>query len=621
MREKEGAKMPHSQAILSSAAAKSITIVVALLLATMMTVALPSSSGRVDAGPAPLLLPFSPGETWYVCQGYNGQASETHNNVPALDLSVDANSPGNLSVSPGSPGRTGCAPATANASTGRSIRAPIAGTVRHVGADLVCIDSSDRSVLLGHLDNRLAVGSRVTAGQQVGAVAPPNPANGPYAHIHVQAYSAINCVSSDAIAFSEENGARFRGALDMPYIGTPGAPLGPDNPRNQYSGRALFRAVIGGANIIIQTINTPAIPIDPDIVLLIDTTTSMGSPISEIQNDLSAILSEVFDEQPAARFAVAQFKDVADFVPKFSVLQGLTSSEFSLQQAVDDLTPLSGGGSDAAEDWINALYELGGGAVNFRSESARIVVLVGDSSSHDPSNGRTLQQAIDRLTASQIRVIAVDVPTPGAISNGLDSSGQASAVVNATNGRLLDLTASSSAATTIETARLGAVGPSGVIGNVTDAILSGLQSLPVTVSAEAIGCAPYVTVTLDPPSSIVTSGESVTFTVTVEVSDSVPPGTLIQCRVDFLLDGDVITDSQIGVPIVVEIPPSLVGDANCDNSVDPLDAALILQLAAGLIEVLPCADGGDVNADGVENSLDAVLILQFSAGLLDSLPP
>lgn len=585
------------------------TAVVVLL--TSATVLL-SSSGEVDAGPAPLLLPFSPGETWYVCQGYNGRASGTHDDLPALDLSVD----------PDSPGETGCTPATANASTGRAITAPLGGTVRHVGTDLACVSSGDRSVLLGHFDDRLEHGSSVTAGGQVGTVAPPNPSNGPYAHIHVQAYASSGCVPSESIAFSEENGARFQGAPDMPYIGTPGAPLGPDNRANQYSRQALFRAVAGGTNVIVQTINTPVIPVDPDIVLLIDTTTSMGGPIGELQTDLSAILSEVFDEQPGARFAVAQFKDVADFAPEFSVLQGLTSDELSLQDAVNDLTPLSGGGTDAAEDWINALYEVGNSAINFRSDSARIVVLVGDSSSHDPSNGRTLQQAIDRLTASQIRVIAVDVPTPGAISNGLDSSGQASAVVDATNGRLLALTAASSAAGMIEMEVPNAISlPSGVIGNVTEAIIEGLQTLPVTVSADAVGCAPYVNVTLEPPSLVVTSGESATFTVTVEVSDAVPPGTSIQCRVDFLLDGDVISDTQIGSPIVVEVTTVVVGDANCDGLQDPVDAALILQLAARLIEALPCPDGGDVNEDDVVNSLDAALILQLSAGLIDSLPP
>ncbi len=67
-------------------------------------------------------------------------------------------------------------------------------------------------------------------------------------------------------------------------------------------------------------------------------------------------------------------------------------------------------------------------------------------------------------------------------------------------------------------------------------------------------------------------------------------------------------------------PEALVGDTSCDGTVNPLDAALILQLAAGMIPALPCPGGGDTNGDGVTNPLDAALVLQFSAGLLDSLP-
>ena len=63
----------------------------------------------------------------------------------------------------------------------------------------------------------------------------------------------------------------------------------------------------------------------------------------------------------------------------------------------------------------------------------------------------------------------------------------------------------------------------------------------------------------------------------------------------------------------------LSGDANCDGTVDAVDAALILQFSAGLLGALPCADGGDVNGDGSTDSLDAALVLQFSAGLLNSL--
>ncbi len=67
--------------------------------------------------------------------------------------------------------------------------------------------------------------------------------------------------------------------------------------------------------------------------------------------------------------------------------------------------------------------------------------------------------------------------------------------------------------------------------------------------------------------------------------------------------------------------PVLVGDTNCDRAVDPTDAALILQLGAGLIARLPCPGGGDADGNGVTDIVDATVILQFSAGMIDSLPP
>lgn len=65
----------------------------------------------------------------------------------------------------------------------------------------------------------------------------------------------------------------------------------------------------------------------------------------------------------------------------------------------------------------------------------------------------------------------------------------------------------------------------------------------------------------------------------------------------------------------------LEGDASCDGVVNPLDAALILQLVAGLLPALPCPGGGDPSGDGLTNPLDSALILQFSAGLISTLPP
>jgi hypothetical protein len=61
----------------------------------------------------------------------------------------------------------------------------------------------------------------------------------------------------------------------------------------------------------------------------------------------------------------------------------------------------------------------------------------------------------------------------------------------------------------------------------------------------------------------------------------------------------------------------VLGDAACDGDVDVIDAALILQFDAGLIDSLPCPENADVNGDGVINVIDAALILQLVAGLID----
>ncbi len=64
------------------------------------------------------------------------------------------------------------------------------------------------------------------------------------------------------------------------------------------------------------------------------------------------------------------------------------------------------------------------------------------------------------------------------------------------------------------------------------------------------------------------------------------------------------------------LPPRLTdGDANCDGNVDSVDAAVILQASAGLIDATPCPDVADVNFDYEVNSLDAAIVLQMVAAL------
>ena len=79
-------------------------------------------------------------------------------------------------------------------------------------------------------------------------------------------------------------------------------------------------------------------------------------------------------------------------------------------------------------------------------------------------------------------------------------------------------------------------------------------------------------------------------------------------------------------PTPTSVPPSptpagVTGDVNCNGSVDSIDAALVLQLTAGLVDSLSCQENADTNEDGTTNSIDAALILQLTAGLLSNLPP
>ncbi len=78
------------------------------------------------------------------------------------------------------------------------------------------------------------------------------------------------------------------------------------------------------------------------------------------------------------------------------------------------------------------------------------------------------------------------------------------------------------------------------------------------------------------------------------------------------------------IPVEPTATPSLLvlaGDANCDGTVNSIDAAIVLQDTAQLLTFLPCPLNADVNSDRSIDAVDAALILQFIAGLISSLPP
>lgn len=303
----------------------------------------------------------------------------------------------------------------------------------------------------------------------------------------------------------------------------------------------------GSSATITKTVHTPAIPANPDIVLLSDTTGSMGPAIANVAANANTIMSTVAADQPTAQFAAAEYKDGdPNFCPSdpfaFRLDQALTATIADVQTGIGSWAAF--GGCDTPESQINALYQLATDpSVGFRSGSTRIVVWFGDSNGHDPSLGHTLTDAITALVAANIHVIAV--PVNSGSGNGLDSTGQATAVATATGGEVL---------------------PAAPPDQVANAILSGLKNLPVEVTPVPT-CDAGLTATYDAASKTVTSGTDATFTETLTVAPNAVG--VLNCTVDFTLNGNHVDGFQQTVTITAYgVTPGgnfVIGDKNAAN--------------------------------------------------------
>ncbi|HET9017866.1 MAG TPA: hypothetical protein VFN57_19855, partial [Thermomicrobiaceae bacterium] len=101
--------------------------------------------------------------------------------------------------------------------------------------------------------------------------------------------------------------------------------------------------------------------------------------------------------------------------------------------------------------------------------------------------------------------------------DGLDATGQATAITTATGGELM---------------------PAATPDQVSGAILSGLQNLPVTVTPQLASADTGLSVSWDASSKTVTSGTDATFTETISVAADAPQGATLHATVDFLLNGE-----------------------------------------------------------------------------------
>lgn len=273
----------------------------------------------------------------------------------------------------------------------------------------------------------------------------------------------------------------------------------------------------GTSTTVPKVVHTPAIPPNPDIVFLADVTSSMSGTLASVGADATTIMNDVLSSQSTAQFGVASYTDQA-CPDVFTLVQPITSNTATVAGALSGLSVSNEScNTDAPEDFLNGLFQVSTNpSVGFRSGSTRIVVLFGDSSSHDPSAGHTEAQTIAALTSAGIEVVAVKVPgTSGFLFDGLDSHNQATHVASATGGNVQN---------------------AGSPSDVANEILAGLHNLPVTVTVSPT-CDPGLTATYDATTKSGTSGDDIPFTETLTVAPDAPDGGTLHCTVDFLING------------------------------------------------------------------------------------
>lgn len=300
---------------------------------------------------------------------------------------------------------------------------------------------------------------------------------------------------------------------------------------------------------VTKTVHTSPVPPNPDIVFLADTTGSMGGEIANVKANVASVMTDVQAAEPSAQFGVAQYRDIGDAFA-FNLDQAVTGDATAVQNAVNTWT--AAGGGDFPEAQLPALHQLAGAATGWRTGGTRIIAWFGDAEGHDPRLGISLADAINALTGADIRVVAVSTGF-----DQLDSTGQATAITDATGGTLL----------------------SGVDADaVSAAILAGIQDIEVTVTPQVDSCDAGLSLGFAPGSQLVESGDDATFTETISVAADAPQGETLSCTVNFLVDGNLqgeaftqtveVTVNDVTPPEVACTPTTNPGGGNTPRAGD-----------------------------------------------------
>ncbi|MDT7781782.1 MAG: hypothetical protein QOF58_201, partial [Pseudonocardiales bacterium] len=224
-----------------------------------------------------------------------------------------------------------------------------------------------------------------------------------------------------------------------------------------------------------QVVHTPRIPPKPDVVILIDISGSMRNELDSVKRTLTGIIDDVKKVQPETQFGIASYAGPENEGRTFDVhvpLQPVVGEEWKKKVTVIE-------GEDSTEVWAHALIRTATDAFDFRPDSSRVVVVIGDEGTAErkvpPAYTDTIDNALAALKAKNIRFVGVD-------SGGLNEFGQAKLFKEETGGSLK---------TFDETKP----------GEISTAITDGIKDLAVTVTPVA-KCDTGLGVVLTPPGPV-----------------------------------------------------------------------------------------------------------------------
>ena len=142
-----------------------------------------------------------------------------------------------------------------------------------------------------------------------------------------------------------------------------------------------------------------------DIVLCLDTTSSMRKYIDPLREQLIPMMDEILSEFPDFRIGMVLFKDYYD---EYLTRVIPFTSDFAIFQRNLNAIRVRGGG-DIPEAVYEALYE-GSTKFNWEAET-RIMLLIGDAPPHPRPRGRITKEMVDiAVKERDIKIHAVILP-------------------------------------------------------------------------------------------------------------------------------------------------------------------------------------------------------------------